>query len=87
MRKPRFPDVVRLREAVVGWGEDDASSDVTVPEGELGTIVEEFDTPDEAYEVEFSDDDGENWATATIKRHQFEVVYPLGRRVPEQVGA
>lgn len=87
MRKPRFPDVVRLKEAVVGWGEDDVSSEVTVLPGELGTIIEEFDTPDEAYEIEFSDDDGETWATVTVKRDQFEVVHPLGKRVPEQVGA
>lgn len=87
MRKPLFSDVVRLNDPVMDWGENDAGCDVTVPEGDLGTIIEEFDTHDEAYEAEFSDDDGQTWATMTVRRDQFEVVHPKGKRVPERVGA
>ncbi len=77
MRKPRFPDAGRLTSAMPAHG---------LVAGEMGTIVEEFDPPDEAYLVEFSNDYGDTMATVTLKPDQFEVVYPLGR-VPEQVGA
>lgn len=89
MRKPRFPDVVRLTEAVSGDADDDDEGpwQVLVPEGELGTILEEFDRPDEAYLVEFANDYGETITMVTLKPDQFEVVFPLGKRVPKQVGA
>jgi hypothetical protein len=78
-----------LKEAVSGLNDDDDDgvSEVVMPEGELGTILEEFTKPDEAYLVEFSNDYGETITMVTLRPDQFEVVYPLGKRVPEQVGA
>ena len=87
MRKPRFPDVVQLKVAMTGRGWEVGEDEVVVPAGEVGTIVEEFDKPDEAYLIEVSNDDGETTAMVTARPVQFEVVHPLGRRVPERVGA
>jgi hypothetical protein len=65
MRKPTLFDVVRLT--------------VDLPEeglraGSLGAIVLEFDQPTEAYEVEFTDDQGHTVATRALTPEQFEVV-------------
>jgi hypothetical protein len=66
MDKPRLLDVVRLK--------------VPKPEhglrgGETGTIVFEFEAPDEAYEVEFADDYGETVAMFALTPDEFDVVW------------
>ena len=86
MRKPRFPDVVKLKTPMTGFGLEDGEDEVRVSTDELGTIIEEYDRPEEAYLIEFIDDYGETTALVTATVDQFDVVYPLGRRVPEQVG-
>ncbi len=75
MQKPRTFDVVKLRAAIAGHGLDDEMSEVVVPEGEEGTIVEEFERPDEAYLIEFVDRYGEVVAMVTARADQFDVVW------------
>tara|TARA_R110000772_G_C13189946_1_gene428937 strand:- start:496 stop:738 length:243 start_codon:yes stop_codon:yes gene_type:complete len=42
--------------------------------GDIGVIVAVFNDPDEAYEVEFGDQDGATVAQVVLKEYQFEVV-------------
>lgn len=78
MRKPRFPDVVQLTHSLPEHG---------LGEGERGTIVMEYEIPHEAYEVEFSDDDGETIAMVALTPDQFEVVIPYDRVVSPMAGS
>ncbi|MET8364799.1 DUF4926 domain-containing protein [Micromonospora sp. NPDC005194] len=50
-------DVVELREAIPGEG---------LPAGAVGTVVQVFDGPPPAYEVEFADADGRTVAMVTL---------------------
>jgi hypothetical protein len=74
MRKPQLLDVIRLTSPVPEHG---------LSGGEIGTIVEEFDAPDEAYEVEFADDYGETIAMFSLTPAQFEVVVPWELTAPQ----
>lgn len=87
MDKPQLLDVVQLKQAATGFGFDDATAEVVVPKGETGTIVLVFDAPDEAYEVEVSDDYGETIAMVTLTPDQFDVVWRSDAVLAEQVGA
>jgi hypothetical protein len=84
--KTRLLDVVRLKAATTGPGEDDGA-DTTLEAGETGTIVFEFDTPDEAYLVEFSNEYGEAVAMFTSKAGEFDAVWRAGTPVSQRVGA
>ena len=63
--KPKELDTVRLLAPL-----DDEGIGV----GGIGVIVAVFDDPDDAYEVEFSDQDGATIAQVLLKDDQFEVV-------------
>ncbi|WBB82217.1 DUF4926 domain-containing protein [Micromonospora sp. WMMD882] len=45
-------------------------SEADVPAGSTGTVVEIFEEPRPAYEVEFVDGDGETLAVATVRPEQ-----------------
>ncbi|MPS29593.1 MAG: DUF4926 domain-containing protein [Alcaligenaceae bacterium] len=62
---PKINDIVRLLEAF---------PDETLEEGALGVIVAEFSKPNEAYEIEFSDENGATIAQVALKPSQFSVV-------------
>lgn len=63
--RPKINDTVRLLEAL---------PDETLEEGALGVIVAEFSEPDEAYEIEFSDENGATVTQIALKPSQFSVV-------------
>lgn len=63
--KPNEFDTVRLLVSLENEG---------IGAGNIGVIVAVFDDPDEAYEVEFSDQDGATIAQVVLKEAQFEVV-------------
>ena len=42
---------------------------ITLPQGQVGTVLEEYKNG-EAYEVEFSDENGQTYALATLKAEQ-----------------
>lgn len=42
--------------------------------GDVGAIIEVYDTPNEAFEVEFVNPDGTERATVVLTRDQFEVI-------------
>ena len=50
--------------------------DVGLRRGERGTVVEVFDTPEEAYEVEFTDSQGRTTAQVALLPRDVEVVRP-----------
>jgi len=81
--KPRLLDVVRLKAATSGVGEEDDGAIVTIGAGETGTIVEEVERPYEAYLVEFSNDYGEAIALFTLKPEEFDVVWTAGKATVE----
>ncbi|MGQ0653214.1 MAG: DUF4926 domain-containing protein [Betaproteobacteria bacterium] len=56
-------DVVALTEDLPGRG---------LVRGQVGTVVEEL--PPDAYEVEFSDDEGRTYATAPVRRERLIVL-------------
>ncbi|MPS29669.1 DUF4926 domain-containing protein [Pigmentiphaga sp.] len=62
---PKINDTVRLLEAF---------PDEALEEGALGVIVAEFSEPDEAYEIEFSDENGATIAQIALRPSQFSVV-------------
>ena len=66
MTRPRLLDVVKLTVAIPEHG---------LADGEMGTIVLEFDSPSEAYEVEFCDHYGRTRAMFPLTPDQFEVVW------------
>jgi hypothetical protein len=66
--RPQLFDVVRLTIPMPKYGLD---------VGETGTIVVEFDSPNEAYEVEFCDDYGRTRAMFPLTPDQFEVVWSV----------
>ncbi|GAA5346962.1 uncharacterized protein DUF4926 [Planifilum fimeticola] len=43
--------------------------------GEIGVIVDAFDRPNEAYEVEFVDKDGKTKVQTVLLPHQFEAFH------------
>ncbi|MFN4185535.1 MAG: DUF4926 domain-containing protein [Hyphomonas sp.] len=63
--KPKLLDTVRLLEAALDHG---------LTAGATGVIVEIFDRPPEAYEVEFCDRNGATVAQLTLSPEQFELV-------------
>jgi len=63
-RTPRILDVVALTVDL---------PDRQLVRGQVGTIVELLD--DNAYEVEFSDDDGRTYATLALRPTQFMVLH------------
>ena len=67
--KAKLLDVVALTEDLPAEG---------LVRGQVGTIVEEY-TP-EAFEVEFSDNDGRTYALASLSNRQFMVLHhePVG---------
>lgn len=65
MRKPELYDTVRLKVDLPEWG---------LSAGEIGAIVLVFDTPQEAYEVEFTDEEGRTRVTCALTADQFEIV-------------
>ena len=76
MQRPRMFDVVKLRVDAEGIRfDDDDMGDVVVTKGEEGTIIEEFQRPDEAYLIEFVNDFGEVTAMVTVRADQFDVVW------------
>lgn len=42
--------------------------------GAIGVIIAIFESPDEAYEVEFSDEEGQSLAQVVLQRKDFDVV-------------
>jgi len=61
----KINDTVRLTEALPAEA---------LNEGALGVVVAEFSEPDEAYEIEFCDEDGITIAQVALKPGQFEVI-------------
>ncbi len=78
MRKPQLLDVVKLLAPAPEHG---------LAAGETGTIVEEFDSPREAYLVEFSDCSGETVAMFFLEPDEFEVSVPWNATLPQGAGA
>jgi hypothetical protein len=62
-KQPEILDVVALLEDVPGQ---------KLVRGQVGTIVESYE---DAYEVEFCDDDGRTYAQLALKRAQFLVLH------------
>jgi hypothetical protein len=52
----------------------EALATASVREGSLGVVVATFLQPEEAYEVEFTDDHGQTIAQVTLRPEQFAVV-------------
>lgn len=63
--KPKLFDTIRLTK---GCPNDGLSHEA------LGVIITIFEEPDEAYEVEFVDDDGTTIAQLALQRSQFVLV-------------
>ena len=63
-RTPKLLDVVALTVEFPERG---------LVRGQVGTIVEELD--DDAFEVEFSDDDGRTYATCALGPSQFMILH------------
>jgi hypothetical protein len=61
---PKVNEVVRLLEDIPSDG---------VHRGRLGVIVAVFSVPEQAYEVEFCDDEGRTVAQIALRASQFEV--------------
>lgn len=61
-------DVVKTLRAHPGAREDGG----TLAAGSVGTIVHIFDEPDEAFEVEFCDDNGVTTAEIPLRRDEIE---------------
>ena len=77
MSKPKLFDVVKLTSPAPEHG---------LAGDELGTIVEEYAVPGEAYEVEFANEYGETIAMFSLTPDEFEVVVPYRERSPREVG-
>ncbi len=54
---PKILDVIHTRDAIPEHG---------LPAGAVGTVLEVFDKPTRAYEVEFANEDGETIAMVTL---------------------
>jgi hypothetical protein len=63
--QPKINDVVQLKAALPGE---------SLKEGAWGVVVAEFSVPEEAYEVEFTNADGETIAQLTLRPSQFALV-------------
>ncbi len=61
---PRLLDVVALTAELPEHG---------LVRGQVGTLVEQLD--DDAFEVEFSDDDGRTYATLALRPSQFMILH------------
>lgn len=86
MRRPHLLDVVKLTSPVTTEGTDeDFDMPIVLEVGETGTIVEVFETPNEAFMVEFINDDGEAVALPILTADQFDVVVPWLAPVAEHV--
>ena len=66
MARPHLLDAVRLKVAKPEHG---------LAAGAIGAIVMEYETPREAYEVEFVDDEGQTVAMLALTPDEFEVVW------------
>ena len=65
MSKIKMHDLVALRDPVKAK-HFDSGVDLLLPEGLVGTVVEEYEKG-KAYEVEFSDNHGQTYAMLTLK--------------------
>jgi hypothetical protein len=63
--KPKNHDTIRLLEAI---------PEESLLSGAIGVIVAEFTEPEEAYEIEFCDENGITLTELALKIEQFEVV-------------
>jgi hypothetical protein len=63
--KPKINDMVQLTERL---------PDEPLAAGAVGVVVAEFSEPEEAYEVEFSNERGETIAQVALRPKQFVVV-------------
>ena len=86
MQRPQLLDVVQLKAATPAYDEVDGETEIVLGEGATGTIVEVFTTPDEAYLVEFVNEQGETISMLTLRADQFEVVWRANLAVAQQAG-
>lgn len=63
--KPKINDMVQLMEPLPEMG---------LSTGSVGVVVAEFSKPEEAYEIEFSNERGETLAQVALRPKQFVVV-------------
>jgi len=63
--KLKLNDTVRLLQAL---------PDESLPEGAIGVVVEEYSQPEEAYGVEFCNEDGATVAQMALRPAQLELV-------------
>ena len=78
MSKPQLFDVVALTSPAPEHG---------LVAGKTGTIVEVYDAPREAYEVEFIDEDGYTLAVFPLTPDEFEVKIPWETPVAQAAGS
>lgn len=77
MPKAKLLDIVRLTTPKPEYG---------LEAGVTGTIVHEFETIEEAYEVEFATEGGETIVECSLTSSEFEVVVPWGAVAARPVG-
>ncbi|WP_179883720.1 DUF4926 domain-containing protein [Bradyrhizobium diazoefficiens] len=63
--RAKINDTIRLTEAL---------PNEALPKDAIGVVVAEFSQPDEAYEVEFSDENGVTTAQVALRPDQFVVI-------------
>jgi hypothetical protein len=78
MRKARLFDTVRLTRDLPEQG---------LSAGRVGAVVEEYETPSEAYEVEFLDEEGYTVAVCTLTPDEFDIVVPWKSPVAQHVAS
>lgn len=76
MSRPRLLDVVRLTTPL---------PEIGLQGGERGTIVDEYRSPREAYEVEFIGNTGATIEVYSLTPDQFEVLSPWKAPVPQEI--
>ena len=65
MKEPHLFDVVQL---IVDLPEEG------LKKNDIGAVIEVFDIPNEAFEVEFLNEDGSEKATCVLTRDQFKIL-------------
>jgi Domain of unknown function (DUF4926) len=74
MNQIKLYDIVALTENIKTW-QFMTEKELILPRGQMGTVVEEYNNG-AAFEVEFSDNNGQTYALVSIEAEKLMLLYP-----------
>lgn len=74
MNQIKLHDIVALTENIKTT-QFMSDQEIILPRGQMGTVVEEYHKR-EAFEVEFSDQNGQTYALVSLEKDQLMLLYP-----------